>query len=157
MEIHSKKSLRRSEILSTAFKTILFVLAGMPFLITGCASFPSGSSPRTQQASKPEPPHSQPEAPKKTDSRTIASLRLTDQAQKLIASNQPDQAIRIIEQAIAIDPTNGQNYYFLAEAWLMKGDRNQAMSFNRLAEIYLETDAAWALKVTRQKERITIK
>ncbi|MGD9974146.1 MAG: tetratricopeptide repeat protein [Desulfatirhabdiaceae bacterium] len=146
--------MRRSEILSTAFKTILFVLAGVPFLITGCAGFPSGSSPRTQQAPKAVPPHSQPEAPKKTDSRTIASLRLTDQAQKLIASNQPDQAIRIIEQAIAIDPTNGQNYYFLAEAWLMKGDRNQAMSFNRLAEIYLETDAAWVLKVTRQKEKI---
>jgi predicted Zn-dependent protease len=81
-------------------------------------------------------------------------LRLTEQAQALIESKAPDQAIRILEKAIAIDPTNGYNYYFLAEAWLMKGDRKQALEFNQLAGIYLKKDAESILKVKRQKARI---
>jgi tetratricopeptide (TPR) repeat protein len=81
-------------------------------------------------------------------------LKLTDQAQAFIASKEPDQAIRIIEKAIAIDPANGYNYYFLAEAWLMKGDRKQAREFNRLAGMYLKRDVDGSLKVEKQLERI---
>jgi len=36
----------------------------------------------------------------------------------------------------------------------MKGSRRQALEFNRLAGIYLEKDAAWLMKVKKQKERI---
>ena len=44
--------------------------------------------------------------------------------------------------------------YYLAEAWIMKGNRMQATEFNRMAGIYLGNDTAWMLKEQRQKERI---
>ena len=155
-------------------KTILLILVGVLFLIAGCATLPSEPPPQSRPVppvSSPPPQPSEPKAaktpvpspppqptePKTTGTpgpRTIASLRLTEQARTLIESKEPDQAIRIIEKAIAIDSTNGYNYYYLAEAWLLKGDRNQAREFNRLAGIYLEKKSDWFLKVKRQKERI---
>ncbi|MFC1534585.1 tetratricopeptide repeat protein [Thermodesulfobacteriota bacterium] len=86
--------------------------------------------------------------------RTIASLRLTEQARLLIKSKKPDEAIRTLEKALNIDPNNGRNYYFLAEAWMIKGNKIQAIEFNRMARIYLSKDAVWMLKVQQQKERI---
>ena len=56
-----------------------------------------------------------------------------------------------------LNPDNGQNYYYLAEAWLMKGNIGQAEQFNRLAEIYLQDDAEWFQKVILQKKRIAEK
>lgn len=86
--------------------------------------------------------------------RTLASLRLTDQAQVLIESHRPDEAIRILEKSLNMDPNNGLNYYFLAEAWIIKGNKNQAIEFNRLAGIYLNEDPVWMEKIQRQKEHI---
>lgn len=72
----------------------------------------------------------------------------------MIESKRPDEAIGILEKAVNIDSNNGQNYYFLAEAWIMKGNRLQAIEFNRMAGLYLKNDASWKLKVQQQKERI---
>jgi hypothetical protein len=86
--------------------------------------------------------------------RTVASLRLTEQARLLIESKKPDEAIGILEKAMNIDTNNGQNYYFLAEAWVMKGNKAQALEFNRMAGLYLGNDNIWKIKVQQQKERI---
>jgi hypothetical protein len=86
--------------------------------------------------------------------RTAASLRLTGQAKRLIESKRPDDALGILEKAINIDATNGQNYYYLAEAWIMKGNKTQAAEFNRMAGIYLVDDASWKAKIWQQKDRI---
>jgi tetratricopeptide (TPR) repeat protein len=86
--------------------------------------------------------------------RAGASLRLTEQARQLIAAHKPDEAIRTLEKALNIDPQNGRSYYHLAEAWLLKGDRDRALQFNRLAESYLAKDPAWAAKVREQKRQI---
>ncbi|MBU1162797.1 MAG: hypothetical protein KKA75_01440, partial [Proteobacteria bacterium] len=61
------------------------------------------------------------------------------------------------ERSISLDTYNGQNYYYMAEAWIMKDNKQQAMEFNQLAEIYLKSDANWAdwaILVTKQRERI---
>jgi len=53
-----------------------------------------------------------------------------------------------------MDPRNGRNYYYLAEAWMIKGNTMQATEFNRMAGVYLNHDAVWMHKVQMQKERI---
>ncbi|MCJ7772756.1 MAG: tetratricopeptide repeat protein, partial [Desulfobacterales bacterium] len=75
---------------------------------------------------------------------------------RLLESGQPDDAIRVFEQAVSIDPSNGQNYYYLSEAWLSKGRDNigQAKEFNHLAGIYLKSDEKWMEKVNSQKDYI---
>lgn len=88
------------------------------------------------------------------DPRLAASLQLTDQGRRLIEAHKPDNAIRVLEQAVSLYPTNGRNYYYLAEAWLMKGSANQAREFNNLAEIHLKKDRAWMIRVAKQADRI---
>jgi len=72
----------------------------------------------------------------------------------LLESGKLDDAISVLERAINLNPTNGQNYYYLSEAWLMKGEADQAKEFNRLAGIYLEGDTEWIARLREQRERI---
>ena len=96
----------------------------------------------------------QPEEPARPSPRALASLKLTDQGRRLIDAGEADNAIRVLEQAISLDPTNGQNYYYLSESWLMKGFASEARGFNYLAESHLRGDKDWEKRVTRQAERI---
>ena len=86
--------------------------------------------------------------------RALASLELTEEGRILVEHGNPDDAIRVLERAVGLNPSNGQNYFYLAEAWLMKGNIGQAEEFNRLAGTCLERDPDWSLRVMRQRERI---
>ena len=86
--------------------------------------------------------------------RVVASLQLTDQGRRLLEERKPDKAIRVLEQAVSLHPTNGRNYYYLSEAWLMKGSAAQAKEFNQLAEIHLKEDSDWMMRVANQADRI---
>ena len=68
--------------------------------------------------------------------------------------DKPDDAIRTLERAINLDPANGLNYYYLADAWIIKGNYKQAKEVNRLAHIYLNEDVKWKLLVIEQRELI---
>ena len=89
-----------------------------------------------------------------TDPRARASLQLTRQGKTFLEEGKPDAAISVLERATGLDPNNGQNYYYLAEAWLLKKNIAQAEEFNRLAGIYLEGYYEWTRRVADQKERI---
>jgi len=88
------------------------------------------------------------------NARAVASLQLTDQGRRLLENRQPDRAIRLLEQAVSLNPLNGQNYYYLSEAWLMNGSTDQAKEFNQLAEIHLKDDPRWMTRVAQQADRI---
>jgi hypothetical protein len=96
----------------------------------------------------------EPKEPAQPNPRIIASLQLTEQGRRLLESGEPDSAIRVLEQAIGLHPTNGQNYYYLAEAWLMKDVTSEAKKFNRLADMHLKTNKAWMERVAEQANRI---
>ena len=89
--------------------------------------------------------------------RAVASLRLTEQARVLLESGKVDEAITALERAMNVNPSNGQNYYYLAEAWLKKGNSSQAREFNRLAAMYLKDEPDWMSRVKDQQERIRIR
>jgi tetratricopeptide (TPR) repeat protein len=72
----------------------------------------------------------------------------------LLESGKIDDAIATLERAINVNPSNGQNYYYLAEALLKKGNPSQAKEFNRLAVMYLRDEPEWTSRVNDQKERI---
>lgn len=90
----------------------------------------------------------------KSDPRAMASLQFTEQGRMFLESGQPDDAITVLERALSIYPGNGRNYYYLAEAWLLKGDVLQAAEWNRLAETYLLDDSDWMKRVREQRVRI---
>ena len=105
----------------------------------------------TPEETKKETPA---ESKKTISPRMLASLQLTSQGQTFLKNGDADNAINFFEKAISLNPKNGENYYYLAEAWLMKGNYRQATEFNRLADIYLNTDMDWRSRVEKQKKQI---
>lgn len=106
---------------------------------------------------KPLPPQKERPAEPSVNQQTpmaLASVTFSQQGQAYLKNNKPDEAIRVLERAINLNPRNGENYFYLAEAWIMKGNASQAREFNHLAEIYLKADPEGMGRVQSQKERI---
>lgn len=146
--------------------TVLFFLLLVTQLCS-CAGPLQSSSDQTNGLSAPQPPkRTTPHQPPprasqehgtsdmQPEPRVIASLELTTQGKNLLAQGQPDAAIRLLERAIQINPTNGQNYYYLAEAWITKENYTQATEFNELAQIYFTENPTWLKRAKNQRERI---
>ncbi len=125
------------------------------FILSGCSIIfpaPSKHPPATSQEArmgKKELPEERPR------SREMASLHLTEQGKMLLENGKIDDAISVLERAVSISGTNGKNYYYLAEAWLKKGNIMQAKEWNRLAEMYLAGDREWSQWASEQRERIS--
>lgn len=137
-----------SETLCAISKHLLVAL--LYLTVTRCAAVPPAELSREPVPKRED----KTEASKDINPRSVASLQLTEQARLLILDNKPQEAVRILERAVALHPTNGRNYYYLAEAWLMRGNVSQAMEFNRLAALYLRNEPEWLSRVNAQEEKI---
>jgi tetratricopeptide (TPR) repeat protein len=122
---------------------------------------PAPPEPVSPEGKTPEPAAPPPEAPETTEvpretftPRALASLELSKQAQFLIDEGKFNEAIRKLEQAVNLHPGNGEYYYYLAEAWRLKGNAPQASEYNILASIRLGDDPEWTTRIDLQKKRI---
>jgi len=102
----------------------------------------------------PPTPAAPPVRQPKPTPRQTAALQLTEQGRRHLADREADEAIRVLEQAVNLDPANGRNYFYLCEAFLLKGNRRQAAEFHRLARLYLDNDPAWAKRLADQADRL---
>jgi predicted Zn-dependent protease len=139
-----------------SFKMVIVTcIFGFSMVLSGCAPSVMKPSPEIYRETPREADEFGENAEKPDFSpRALAALQLTEQGRMFLENNQPDDAIGILERALNLNPDNGRNYYYLAEAWLMKGNIGQATEFNRLAEIYLKDDTEWLNRVILQRERI---
>ena len=87
--------------------------------------------------------------------RQEASTQLIEEGKKLLQSGSYDNAIRLFEQAVGLNPNNGQSYYYLAQAWMGKGVLSEAKEFNSLARSYLQDDKEWLIRVENQAHQIS--
>jgi tetratricopeptide (TPR) repeat protein len=110
---------------------------------------PPVREPLPPQTEKPPDPSVNKQSP-----MALAALALSDQGRAYLKNGKPDEAIRVLERAVNLHPQNGENYYYLAEAWLLKGNAIQAKEFNHLAAIYVKADPEWVLRVQSQRTRI---
>ena len=136
------------------------------FILAGCAgrepirippddvSVPDSSLPLIEEKGETSYPPEPEETIKRPTPRDQASLNLMEQAVNFLDENKPDESIRTLEKAVTISPGRGESYYYLAEAWLMKGNYSQAREYNSLAAIYLKDDARWMNQIEEQKRRI---
>lgn len=149
--------------MSPRSKAIPAILTAL-LLVAGCAGVTPAPQPTRSlppQATAPGAPRQTPTSPETAETprespspRAVASLELSKQARTLIESGRLDQAIRILEQAVNLHPGSGQNYYYLAEAWRLKGNASQAAEYNTLAAIHLKNDTGWMERIALQKKRI---
>ena len=148
-----------SKTCSRASRYAILFLIGLG--LSACAIAPQPSPPPSPSPASPPGPvvlekDRTPPRPEESP-RAVASLRLTEQARVLLESGKVDEAITALERAMNVNPSNGQNYYYLAEAWLKKGNSSQAREFNRLAAMYLKDEPDWMSRVKDQQERIRIR
>jgi tetratricopeptide (TPR) repeat protein len=156
---------------SGKFKWFFIILCAAIVLVTiGCATFGPSSIPprgsasparplpsppqRAEEPIKPQIPEEQKKPEEPLSPRAVASLQMTEQGRVLLEQKKVDESISVLERAVSLNPSNGRNYYYLAEAWLLKRNIKQAEEFNSLAGLYLEGDQTWLLKVEEQKQRI---
>jgi tetratricopeptide (TPR) repeat protein len=145
------------KVLLISFKMVIVTcIFGLSMVLSGCAPAVMKSSPAVYGETPREGAGEFEENAEKPglSPRALAALQLTEQGRMFLEKNQPDDAIGILERALNLNPNNGRNYYYLAEAWLMKWNIGQATEFNRLAEIYLKDDSEWLNRVILQRERI---
>jgi predicted Zn-dependent protease len=109
---------------------------------------------QTPPAPLPAGKPSVPQIPKPDYAQVLAAEALVEQGRQLLAQGAPDAAIRVLERSVALDSNSGQNYYYLAEAWLVKQNAHQAREFNRLADMHLGRDPDWKNRIDRQNDRI---
>lgn len=145
-----------SRTCSRVFSVVIVFFASFAF--SACAIFPQPSPPPPSPPSPPAETMVQKKEqvpPRENGSpRAVASLRLTEQARVLIEQGKVDEAITTLERAMNVNPSNGRNYYYLAEAWLKKRNPSQAIEFNRLAAMYLKDEPDWMSRVRDQQDRI---
>jgi tetratricopeptide (TPR) repeat protein len=146
------------------------ILVAGVLLLSACA--PGGVlTPLPTEKRHPEPPLSRPPlkkplpedappaasdqaVPERPSPRHLASLQLADQGRRLLQEGRVEEAISVFERALTLNPGHGPYYYYLAEAWKMKGNTAQALEFNRLAALHLDHDAEWRSRVANQQEDI---
>ena len=142
-----------------AFKAYLKIVYGpglrltAMLLMSACAGItplpqPETTLPAPEMVAPPGP------AGQADDSRCLASYSLVREGYELLSGKNIAGAIRLLERAVGINPSDGQGYYYLAEAWLESGNSQLAARFNALAALYLRDNAAWDQRVRWQKERI---
>lgn len=137
----------------TKSRGIVF-LCVLAVLVTACIKKTPVEQPAPVEGPARQEEPTQPAQPSEPSPRAQASLKLTEQGSRLLEEGQPDKAMHVLEQAISLDPDNGRNYYYMAEAWLVKEAASEAKEFNLLAELHLQGDEEWMVRVARQADRI---
>jgi tetratricopeptide (TPR) repeat protein len=125
----------------------LAVCGLLGLMLFGCVKTIPVATPAPAKRTIPPEKSSIPAKPPEPSPRVQASLTLTEQGRLLVEKGQADNAIRVLEQAINLNPGNGQNYYYLSEAWLLKHSFQEAQEFNRLAELHLKDDKTGCTKL----------
>lgn len=147
------------------YKKMLLLACGFLLLPAACGrqrihSVPPGEVYRESVSPAPETPADEdaqspglPEKPKTPGE--VASIRLTDQARRYLEAGDAESAIRVLERSVALHPYNGEGYFLLAEAWILKKDPGRALTFNRMARTYLPKEASWQKRIQDQYQRIS--
>lgn len=76
-----------------------------------------------------------------------ASLRLTDEASKLLETGEPAKAISRLERSIVIDSTNAYGYFYLAKAQHRLGRYKASLNFLDVTEARLGGEPFWLAEV----------
>ena len=72
-----------------------------------------------------------------------ASLRITETQRIELERGHADDAIRELEHAVSIDPSNSYAYFYLGRAYIARKSYAQALTFFKRAEIGLASNSAW--------------
>lgn len=82
-----------------------------------------------------------------TPPQRVASLRLTEDARRLLDGGDHSKALNLLEKSIAIDSGNPYGYYFIAKAHHALGRQQESLKFLDVAEGLLAGNNFWLAEV----------
>ena len=117
------------------------IFLGMVLLFVACASV----APLVVREEPSVVPlsHGSRESATPAKGREGASIELTVQARTTLESGSVDEAVSMLEKAIALHPSNPYAYYFLAKARFARDEYPQALPLLGKAELYLQDNFLW--------------
>jgi hypothetical protein len=101
-----------------------------------------------------KPPVESPGAAEDENARTAAAAELIRRGRDLLKQGEGAAALRVLGQAVNLDPKAGEIYFYISEAWILEQNLYQARQYNRLAGDYLAEDPRWTIRLARQSDRI---
>lgn len=120
-----------------------WILPAVFVMLSGCAPF-SGETPTGEPTMKPITGRA---ADSSQTGQQEASLQLTDEGRRLLASGQSDKAASVLQKAISLYPNNPYAYYYLAQTRYVKQELAQSLGPLQQAERYLSDDPTWLARV----------
>jgi tetratricopeptide (TPR) repeat protein len=82
-----------------------------------------------------------------TPPQRAASLRLTDEGNKLLEAGDTAKALSRLERSIVVDSTNPYGYFYLAKAQHRLGRHRESLNFLGVAELRLRGEPFWLAEV----------
>lgn len=93
-------------------------------------------------------------APSRNGPRAKAAQALLRQGQEQLESGEPEASIASLQRAVDMDPNCGACSFWLAEAWLVQGDKAQAREHHQRAQRLLGADSDWEIRLKAQGKRL---
>jgi tetratricopeptide (TPR) repeat protein len=129
----------------------IFLVLLTTVLLLSCASKRKPERPKLPPGSR-EPPISAP-TEELTPERK-ASNALIDEGQQALDRGLYDRAADLFQESVAVDPTNGAGYYYLALVKLKAGEYGEAWDFTEKAETLLPKDSDWIEKIEALRQEL---
>lgn len=132
-----------------SFIMLSFALA---MLTTSCRS--SSATATGEYGMQAQPLQSRPVPSAAKTSRGQAVQSLIRQGKAQLEQGDSDAALANFARGVSLDPNCGVCEYGLAEAWLKKGDREQAREHHLRAQRLLAEKPAWQARLKTQKKSL---
>ncbi len=132
-----------------------FLIFLICFIFISCPAKKPIKKPTKPQAEKPVEITTPPSAPETLTPQRRASNKLVQKGIIELDKNNYVLAIQIFQEAINIDATNGEAYYYLALTNNYLGEKNTALGLLDKAESLLNNDPSWIEKIEALRSDIT--
>jgi tetratricopeptide (TPR) repeat protein len=76
-----------------------------------------------------------------------ASLSLTRKGRDLLDGGRTDEAVAVLEKAIALHSSNPYAYYYMARARFIQSETGQSLALLAKAELYFRDNPSWLSRV----------
>ena len=137
--------------MSLVKKSEIVLVLSILVLLTSCAPKRKPEYPKLPPGTR-RPPVTAPSEAETPERR--AAEALVDEGREALDRGLHDRAADLFQESVAVDPTNGVGYYYLALVKFKTGEYGEVWDFLEKAETLLRNDPDWIEKIEQLKQEL---